>query len=772
MKNYLLPLLFMIPALLFAQEKITFSGYILDEITLEPLLEATIISANGNFGTTTNEYGFYSITIPKQNSTSMIISFVGYQTKEITFGAEKSVTIHLHPGVDLGEVKILKNQNRNEIRENQTGVVKLQTKQIESLPNFFGETDIIKILQLTPGVQSGGEGQSNLYVRGGSPDQNLILLDGIPLYYVAHFGGFISIFNTDALSDTKLIKGGFPARYGSRLSSVLDIKMKNGNKKEFSGQGAIGLLSSKLLLEGPIRKGKASFLVSIRKNMLPVFKIFGADLDYGFYDLNAKLDYSFSAKDKLFFSTYLGNDKVGVKNKIYYDDYKQKDKRETNWGNTVLSLKWNHIFSENISCRNVLGISNYKNSNNFNYSSTADSMSTVIESKVESKIKDISIASDFNWVINPSWNIRFGPSVIFHTFIPNTEKYFVLINNNDEGNSYYNSEENAIETAFYIENDIKTKHFGANLGGRFSSYQINNQNYLSFEPRLLFNLIITNNLSLKYSYSEMNQYVHLLSYSGVGMPTDYWMPSTENVKPQNSIQHSLGLNKSFKNEQYQVSIEGYHKEMNNLVAFRPGESLIGHLDEWTKTIETDGDGISKGVELFIQKLTGKTTGWIGGTVSKANRKFTELNNGETFSFKYDRLLDISIAVIHKLNEHITISGNWSYGSGYPTTLPTERYDTEAGEVYAYNKINSFKMRDFHRLDLAVNYSYKTSWGESSWTFSVFNVYNRKNPYYYYFERETINTVSSSGVTGTAGNTYLYQKSLFPFFPSFAYSFKF
>lgn len=772
MKQFIFAILLMLTLTSIAQEKSTISGYVFDANSKEPLIGANVVYKYGKYGVSTNEFGFFSLIVPKQDYLKIVASFVGYQTSELTIGEKKNVSIYLESGVNLGTIQIVGNSKPDFIRENQTGAIKLQSKQIQKLPNFFGETDIIKVIQMMPGVQSGGEGQTNFYVRGGGPDQNLILLDGMPLYYVSHFGGFISTFNTDAISNVDLITGGFPARYGSRLSSVLDIKMKKGNRTRYSGSGTIGLLASKVLLEGPIVKDKSSFLVSFRKRLVPVFKVFGTGLDYDFYDLNVKLNYDLSEKDKLFLSGYLGNDRVGVKNKLYYDDYKQNDQRETKWGNNVWALTWNHIFSERLFCNNIVGISQYRNCNDFGYNLITNSTETIVDSKIDSKIEDINIASNLNYLVNPYWNIRFGPALSLHTFVPNNEHYFVSINNETASDLSYNSEEKAIEPALYCENDIKTKYFGANLGLRYSSYHINGQNYFSFEPRVLLNFIASDNFSIKYSYSKMNQYVHLLSYSGVGMPTDYWMPTNKEVKPQNSEQHSISLNKIFSDGQYQISLEGYHKQMKNLIAFIPGQSLVGHLDNWTQTVAKNGKGESNGIELLVQKLTGKTTGWIAGTIAKTDRQFDDLNNGESFLFKYDRLLDISIVLTHDFNEQWSVSGNWNYGSGYPVTLPTKRYNTSAGEVYAFEAVNSFRMRDYHRLDLALNYTYPTSWGESTWTLSVFNVYNRRNPYYYYFEREVVNIIGDHGVVGVAGDVNLYQKSLFPFFPSFAYSLKF
>lgn len=756
----------------FSQEQTTVSGYVFDNNTFEPLIGANIVESLSKRGTISNEYGFYSLTVPKSDSATIIVSFIGYKVVVEKLENKDINNFYLTPGLDLGEVTVSTKKGGGFIRKNGIGTIKLGVKQVKQLPNFFGEADIIKALQLTPGIQSGGEAKSNLYVRGGSPDQNLILFDDVPLYYIAHFGGFFSIFNTDAVSDIEMIKGGFPARYGNRLSSVLDIRMKNGNLNKISVQGSIGLMSSKILLEGPIIKEKLSFVVSARKNLVPIFKIMGTGINYGFYDINAKLSYILTKEDKLFLSFYLGDDNVGIKNKLSYQGIKQKDKRSAIWGNKMGSLRWNHVFSKKLFSNTTFAYTSYQYRNGFSYSLNSDSINSKIKSKVTSGINDAILKMDFTWYLNSNYQLRFGQVAKLHRFIPNNEDYFFESNDQITADTTYTSELSAVETAIYCENNFKLKRFGANIGFRFSSYHIKNKNYYSLEPRILLNFIISDNLSIKYSYSRMNQFVHLLSYSGVGMPSDYWMPSNGTVKPEESVQNTFGIYKTLPNGEYEVSLESYYKTMNNLVAFKAGESLISRLNNWTDAVEKGGEGDAYGVELLVQKLTGKTTGWIGATVAKSTREFDNLNNGKPFPFKYDRLFDISIVVFREIKKNITISGTWTYGSGYPVTLATGRYNSELGDVYVYDNINSFRMRDYHRLDLAVNLKAKTSWGERVWTISIFNAYNRRNPYYYYFKRELILDAGPNGPIGSQGNYHLYQKSLFPFFPSVAYSFKF
>ncbi len=760
---------------LYGQDKTSISGFIYDKSTGEILIGATIYEKKSKIGTVTNEYGFYSLTTPFHDSLKIYVSFLGYKQLKINLpnNQKKQLDFHLTSGIALDEVTITATKEENIAKRNETGVVRLPMKEIKALPNLFGEVDIVKAYQLTPGVQSGGEAKSNLYVRGGSPDQNLILLDDVPLYYVAHFGGFFSVFNADAVNDVKLIKGGFPARYSSRLSSVLDIRMKEGNMQKLCVQGTVGLLSSKISVEAPIIKNKLSFIVSARKNLLPIFKMMGTGLSYNFYDLNAKLNYRLSTKDKLFFSYYMGDDILSMNEKTDMSNHNSTVK----WGNTLLAFRWNHIYNNKLFSNLTFSNTYYRYKNIFEYNTDTDGISKSMNNSLLTGINDLSLKVDFTYLINSKLNFKFGANSIYHTFIPN-DKHFsqsgtdiVSINEN------YSSIANAIENAIYLENELKFNRINTNFGFHYSSYHIGSSNYYSFEPRILINYILREDLSIKYSFSKMNQYVHLLTYSGTGTPSDYWMPTNENVKPENSIQNSLGIAKTFFSNKYEFSIETYHKTLNNLITFIPGESLLGNLDNWENVIEMNGKGLNYGIELFLQKKTGKTTGWVGATVAKAEREFVNVNNGKTYPFKYDRLLDLSIVVNHKLKENIVLSATWTYGTGYPITLAAEHYAINGEDIFVYTEKNSFRMRDYHRLDIAANFNKKTKWGERTWTVSIFNVYNHQNPYYYYYGRELKNQTSNNTSSGHSftpgyGELKLYQKSLFSIFPSVSYSFKF
>lgn len=766
-----------------AQSKLTISGFVFDDQTREPLIGAHIFDPHSQTAVQTNEFGFFSLSVPETPAGTFSVSFIGYQPQTIALNraGKGPKTIYLKPGLAIEEVEVSARKSVDFVQKKEVGTVKLDPKQVRNMPNLFGEVDLIKALQLTPGIQSGGEGKSNLYVRGGSPDQNLMLLDDVPLYYVAHFGGFLSVFNNDAISDVTMIKGGFPARYGTRLSSVLDIRMKNGNMQKISGQGTIGLLSSKISLEGPLIKGKSSFIVSARKNLIPILNLTNSGISYNIYDLNAKLNYTFSEKDKVFFSLYNGDDKVGVKNKENTNNIKQFNEKSTRWGNLLLAFRWNHLFSGKLFSNTTLSFTDYKYRNMYNYQYQNDSVKKETRSKITTGIRDFSLKSDFTWYYSPNYEMRFGFSSIVHSFIPNNEHFRQTITGKASVDSSYFSNTNATEASIYSENNFNLKWMSANIGLRLSGYLLKGQAYYSLEPRVLLNVPLTPNMALKYSFSKMNQYVHLLSYSGIGMPSDYWMPSTKNILPETSYQNSVGIYYGFGEGKYEASIESYFKTMNNLIAFRPGESLTGNLSDWERTVENNGKGTSMGLEFFLQKLTGKTTGWVGATLSRAERTFKELNQGKSFPFSYDRLFDASLVINHEIRKNIVVSATWTYGTGYPVTVASERYTfsdnpKSSSEVFVYEEINGYRMRDYHRLDLGINFTKQKKWGERIWTIGIFNAYDRKNPYFVYMQRELIvkkfNQNGGTGVNVTPGNLRLYQKSLFPFFPSFAYSFKF
>jgi hypothetical protein len=767
LKSILITYLCFISIVLFAQTNQHINGYVHDYETGEVLIGASVYTFQG-VGVVTNKYGYFSMKIPV-NTDSIIVSYIGYQKQSIDINENNMLKIYLKSGVDIEEVSIVENSiNRPEISIN-----RLNMKQAKQLPMLFGEADIIKNLQLMPGVQSGGEGKSALYVRGGSPDQNLILLDNVPLYYVAHFGGFFSVFNADAINDVQLIKGGFPARYGSRLSSVLDITMREGNVNKFGMQGTIGLLSSKIAIEMPIIKQKSSILLSVRKNLFPIFRLMSTGLNYSFYDINAKWNYIFNDKNRVYASFYLGNDKVKT---LQNDNKFTQSNQDVKWGNIMGSLRWNKIWNAALFSNLTLYSTNYKYQTHYSYTYTSDSVNRNYGNELLSAINDFGLKYEINQTVSQHLNIRYGLSSIYHTFHPNDEWVKQSGTNIPTLNEQYNSQLTAWENAAYCEAVLSINKLSSNIGLRYANFIQDKKDYHSLEPRLTLNYAFTDAFALKYGYSYMQQFVHLLTYSGTGLPSDYWMPTTTNIEPENSHQNAAGFSCLLFDNSFNFTTDVYYKSMNELITFKPGASLSGNLSNWENLVESSGTGQNYGIEFFLQKTTGKTTGWSGLTISKASREFDNINNGKSYRFKYDRLIDFSIVVVHELKPGITVSGTWTYGSGYPVTLASEMYNIDNTDVLVYDEKNSYEMNPYHRLDLGINFIKKTSWGERTWNISLINAYNRQNPYFYYYERssEMVQVESEGGISmeSKQGGLQLKQFSLFSILPTFSYSFKF
>jgi len=639
-----------------------------------------------------------------------------------------------------------------------------------------------------PGVQSGSEGSSGLYVRGGSPDQNLMLLDDVPLYYVNHLGGFVSTFNTDAINTVKLIKGGFPAQYGSRLSSILDIRMKDGNMKEFHGKGMIGLVAAKLSIEGPIKKDTSSYIISYRRMLYdlitqPVSKLIndgGGGFGYHFYDFNAKINHQFSDKNRIFLSVYLGDDKFNVNYKEKDNKGKNKVKNKLKWGNNLVAFRWNHTYNSKLFSNVTLAYTRYRFMTEFSNKNTQNNENLKSFRSFKSGIYDTSAKIDFEYFAGSNYKIKFGLSGIYHKFTPGINK----INREEEGFStidtiFGNKDIYALENAVYVENELKIgNRFSANVGFRAASYIVNQKSFYSLEPRLLFNYLLTDNMSFKVSYATMQQNVHLLTSSGVGFSKDLWVPATKKLVPEQSQQFALGIAKSIEGGIYEFSIESYYKKMQHLIAYKEGATYINSTSDWEDKVEITGEGESYGLEFLIQKKEGKSTGWVSYTYSKSNRQFENINNGITYPYKYDRQHDISIVFNHKLKKNIDFSATWVFGSGNPVTLATGKYIIPnnygnfhiddinfhdfAAEADIYKGKNNFRMRAFHRLDIGFNFRKQKKRGIRSWNISVFNLYNRQNPYYYFFDYKD----------ETSDKLVLKQQSLFPIMPSISYSYKF
>lgn len=768
MRVYISILLLFYATNLFSQSTNRISGYVTDINSNESLIGASIYLLPSKKGVISNEFGFFSIE-KSEKDTAIVVRFYGYNQvvlKISEINIEKcnislgSKTKTFEEVVVIGQEKIMKNP--------EMGSLSIPIEEMKLLPNLFGEVDVIKSYQLTPGVQSGGESSSDFYVRGGSNEQNLIILDDVPLYNVSHFGGFFSIFNSDIVQNSTLYKSSFPARYGGRLSSVLDIRMREGNSKQKILQGSVGLLSTRLAFESPLIKNKASFILSARTSILPIFRIFGEGIGFNFNDINAKFNYKSSEKNKFYISFYRGRDGLTTRNKSELSNLKTK----ASWGNTMISGRWNHRYGSKLFSNLVLYASNYSYSEELKFEDFGENNSRTILNNLESGVNDIGAKFDFTHFTNNILSIRFGANTIYHKFTPNNlvfEQFGSAVKDTSYlvGNSL-----GALESGVYAELEAKFKRFRSNIGVRFSNYLVNQSSYFMLEPRASLNYIVTENISLKYSATIMNQYVHLLAYSGTGLPSDYWMPSTDEVKPSRGIQNSAGLYFSLFKDKFVVSSELYHKSSNNIIAFKQGESLVGSTEDWQNIIETNGTNNSYGLEFMVTKKHGETRGWISATYARSFNQFENLNNGNPFPFKYDRPLTINLVFIHEFNKDLSISTTWTYGTGYPITLPNEVYVYNGNTIFEYEGINNFRMRDYHRMDIALSHKKTVKWGERTWSFSIFNLYNRQNPYYYFFRHDVTSVeIPGGGFTAVQGDLKLYQQSLFSFFPSFSYSFK-
>ena len=761
--------------------RFTISGYVRDGATGESLPGVAVVHPASSQGTTTNTFGFYSLTLATSpDSVRLLVSALGYEKLRLARKAERSFTYDFRlktSTAELAGVEVVGSKEEKIAESTRMGTINIPVNQIKLLPALFGETDVLKVLQLLPGVQAGGEGSSGLYVRGGSPDQNLLLLDGTPIYNASHLFGFFSIFNADAIKNVELIKGGFPARYGGRLSSVVDITMKEGNMQKLHGEGAIGLIASRFTLEGPIKKDTASFIFSARRTYIDILArpLIKANADglvagYYFYDLNGKLNWKLSPRDRLYLSGYMGYDEFYANDegkKRDNGDY-SKQRSALGWGNRIAALRWNHIVNDRLFMNTHLTYTRYQ----FDVGVTQEDRFTDSNGQARtdkfalnylSNIQDISVKSDFDYVPNPNHYVRFGGQYIRHQFRPGalqTEGSTDPAENKATGHNI-----GANEASLYAEDDVKlTDRLKVNVGLRVNSFLVDKKLYPSVEPRVSARFLLTEQWALKAAYARTTQYVHLLTNSGIGLPTDLWVPATATILPQKAQQFSLGAARSlrFHGEDFELSMETYYKPMQNLIEFREGADFVGTTDDNYESKITSGQGWAYGAELFLQKKSGRTTGWIGYTLAWSNRRFPELNRGELYPYKYDRRNDFKLVVIHEFNNRLTLSGTFVYGSGNAVTLSQGRYSLgpNSGTFEDYGSRNSYRMAAYHRLDLDLSHTKKKRWGEVVNSFSVYNAYNRHNPYFIYLGRGSDNKMSYR------------QVSLFPILPSFSKTFRF
>lgn len=735
--------------------KYTISGFIQDAATGEKLIGANVYCPKLKEGTTTNNYGFFSLTLLKDN-VNLEISYIGYHRYYIDLFLNNNMkySIDLHPDIITGDtITIIESSSGNIEKQTQMSSINIPLNRTRNFPAMLGNSDIVNALRLIPGVHSGNEGATGVFVRGSGPDQNLILLDDAPIYNSTHLYGFFSIFNSDAIHNVNLIKGGFPARYGGRLSSVLQVNLKEGNKNEFVGKATLGLMASKVTLEGPYLKNKGSYFISGRRSYIHYLaQKFAPDKfdieNYQFYDLNAKFNYSFSNRNRIYFSIYQGNDYFNN------DDFGYNQNKD--WGNLISSLRFNYLVNNKLFGNFTFTYSKY----HYDIYSTETWYNEIYSTRYYSGIKDVSGKVDFDFIPNPSNNIKTGLSAIFHTFTPgilHSKTDNILLDEEFyKGNRIYSN-----EFSFYIEDEIKfTDFFSANFGINNCTYVVNSKAYYSIQPRISTNLII-GGVAIKNSYAAMHQNIHLLTSSGAGLPEDLWVPATEITKPQQSDQFAMGVAKTF-NNMYEFSLEAYYKKMNNLIEFAEGASFLDYEEDWQNKL-VNGKGDTYGLELFFKKKHGKTFGWIGYTLAWSDRKFPKLNSGKKFPYTYDRRHDFKIALTHQFYKKIDMSLTWMYGSGNAMTLPIARYSNiENSDVITYyGSRNSFRLRPYHRLDVAVKYYFEDLLNKNYFlTLGVFNAYNRHNPYYIYFKEKGNGKLEARQVT------------VFPITPFLSFTFTF
>lgn len=767
-----------------AQQKFTLSGYFKDAASGESIIGATLTVRGSAKGISSNQYGFYSITLPG-GKYNLITSFVGYKTEVISIDLQADTVINFSmiSGASLSEEVIVTARRRdNNVKSAQMGKVSLPIEQIKSIPAFLGEVDLLKVVQLLPGIRNAGEGTAGIYVRGGGPDQNLIMLDDAVVYNTGHLFGFFSIFNSDAIKNVSLIKGGMPAQYGGRLSSVLDISMKEGNNQQFQTEGGIGLIASRFSVQGPILKDKASFIVSARRTYVdaitkPFIKkssqFYGSG--YYFYDLNAKLNYKFSEKDRLYLSGYFGRD--------VFDFVNGRQSLDVNipWGNATGTLRWNHVFNKKLFGNTTAVYNDY----NFSFSAAQETFAV----KLASGIRDVSLKQDFDFYGFSNHKIKFGALFTYHKFTPS-----VVTGRQDSVafNPLNAQVKFAHEGAVYIQDDWEVNekwniHAGLRMGGfqQIGAYKIyqtdvngnrtdstvfkkgeNVKTYNGLEPRLTIRYSLNESSSIKASVTRNYQYIHLVSNAGTTLPTDLWVPSTYKVKPQVSWLYAAGIFKNWKNNMFETSLELYFKDMRNQIEYREGYTPNTIAD--TEDDFVFGKGWSYGSELFINKVKGKFTGWVGYTLSWTWRKFPALNFGEKYPAKYDRRNDLSVVGMYQLNKRWKLAGTFVYGTGNAATLPQRFYIVGGILTQEYSRINQYRLPSYHRMDLsAILQGRKNNRRklQTEWVFSVYNAYSRQNPYFIYFDQ------AGSPVDGSL-KVQAKQVAIFPIIPAITWNFKF
>ena len=788
--------------------KYTISGYVTDAVSSETLIGANILESRRRVGTTTNPFGYYSITLP-EGETELFFSYLGYETRHEHFFLESDtlMNVRLATNNQLAEVVVLSDKKETGIHATAMSALEIPMTQIRNTPAILGEADILKTIQLMPGVQAGTEGFSGLYVRGGGPDQNLILLDGIPIYNADHMLGVFSIFTPEAMKKVTLFKGSFPARYGGRLSSIVDIRTNDGDMQNYHGTVSIGLLTSKLHLEGPIIKDKTSFCLTGRRTYLDlVARPFLPDdkkYNYYFYDINAKVNHKFSDRSRLFLSFYKGKDHYDYKQDKEYDGYDgaprmyfYNSRIDFNWGNTIAAGRWNYVFNNKLFSNTTVAYNHYQMAMADSYrkeitgadgdgnATSGYNESYIYNSDYRSGIHDWSFQTDFDYTPAPNHHIKFGGSYLFHTFRPEITTSRVRENENGQAaqDTVYNDSSNSFlhghECALYAEDNIDiADRLSLNAGVHFSLFYTQGKGYLSAQPRLSARYRFDHGFAAKASFTQMEQYVHLLSSSPIALPTDLWVPVTKNIRPMRSYQYAAGgYYTGLKG--WEFSLEGYYKDMHNVLEYQDGASFFGTSGGWQEKVEM-GRGRSFGLEILAQKTVGKTTGWLGYTIAKSDRLFKDgtVNNGERFPYKYDRRHNINFCLNHAFSKKTDVGITWVFNTGGTATIAEKQTGTEWGNLIDYiSHRNNYRLPVSHRLNLSINFHKKLRRGTQTWNISIYNAYNAMTPSLVYKEEEYIGQqhIGPDGNSETIWKrkTRLIKQTLLPCVPSVTYTFRF
>lgn len=750
-------------------QQVELIGKLTDKETKEPLIGAYISVPNRSIGTTSDDKGFYKLNL-KKDTVTLVFEYVGYKTIEKKLFVGKNMELNLSMQVDktnLKEVIVEANSVKETLDKTQMSMTSIDVKDAKLVPVFFGEIDLMKTLSLKPGVQSGTEGTSGLYVRGGGPDQNLIIMDDALVFNASHLLGFFSLLNSDAVKNIELYKGDFPAQFGGRLSSVVDIKMTEGSKEKYHVKGGLGLIASRLSIEGPIVKNKVSFIVSGRRTYVDLFTPWinkrnenKPDFDkipsYYFYDFNTKISADLGKKDRLFFTGYHGRDILSIENVNFNSSIR--------WGNTIGSIKWQHDYGKKLFSNTSFSYSNYQYDILYESTQSEDKLSN----KLGTDVTDYTLKSDYQYYHNARHSIKFGAMLTWHHFnIGRVQRSAESQLDKGQGNLL-----NGKEGAVYISDEIEvTSRWKLNAGLRITGFMNDSNFYRGLEPRLSTRYKLKENISIKGSYSRMFQYLHLVSNSGATLPNDIWYPSNSNIKPQRSDQVAGGISIGLWDNQFLLSNELYYKWMKRQIDLKDGAAIFEIPD--VSTGFAVGKGWSYGNEIYLEKKKGKLTGWIGYTLSWTWRQFDEINNGNKFPARYDRRHNASVVAMYKISERLTFSAAWVYATGNAVTLPSGRFvfqdigTAKPGYIPEFMPRNSFRMPDSHRLDVGLVWKLNPKRGTSDLTFSVYNVYNRRNPFFIYFAR-----LKEADGQYSAQEFRAKQVSLFPIIPSITYNFKF